>query len=68
MASHNYTITVSTAIVCACSNTAATTDMRHSLANFTLMGDTEESSLFDFEGRDYKKKGGSNGMLINLPA
>jgi SWI/SNF-related matrix-associated actin-dependent regulator of chromatin subfamily A member 5 len=42
--------------------------MRHSLANFTLMGDTEESSLFDFEGRDYKKKGGSNGMLINLPA
>ncbi|KAG5190619.1 P-loop containing nucleoside triphosphate hydrolase protein [Tribonema minus] len=44
------------------------TDMRHNLANFSLMGDGEAPSLFDFEGRDYKKNSGAGGhLLINLP-
>lgn len=42
------------------------TDMKHSLANFSLVGD-EEANLFAFEGEDYKNKSAPTSVIINLP-
>jgi len=41
-------------------------DAQHSLADFSLMGEDENTSLFDFEGENFRDKQGK-GLLINLP-
>jgi len=44
------------------------TDVQHNLADFSLTTIEEtESSLFDFEGANYKGAKGGGGLMINLP-
>jgi len=43
-------------------------DVQHNLANFSLSPDAEEgTSLFDFDGQNYRGAKGSRGLMINLP-
>jgi SWI/SNF-related matrix-associated actin-dependent regulator of chromatin subfamily A member 5 len=52
-------------------NSKITTEMSHSLANFSLESDAQDINLFNFEGEDYKKKKTSNSSsdfsFISLP-
>ena len=43
------------------------TDAKHSLADFTLLADNDESGVFSFDGKNYKEADKPMGNFINLP-
>ena len=44
-------------------------DAQHSLADFSLgdQGEEGQSSVFDFEGQDFRDKQAGGGLFLNLP-